>query len=128
MRWLWRSVLISVAVLWLPVTMHCHLESLTQLQILNCCAHSEDPHQDNDCDGDGCADVESGLYECKYQPMEVAAPLLGPVESFTVLVELRETPVKSSFDVLETAPPELRNGWQFSLRSALCPRAPTLLT
>ena len=65
-----------LAFAWAPITWHCNLEVLPVLDFLACCAHEEDaaPHQDNDCDSDSCAVVESGNYKTQEEQVFVAPP------------------------------------------------------
>ena len=118
-----------LAVLWLPMTVHCQLESIGGFEFLSCCIHSEaaqdSAHHDADCQTDSCATVEAGHYrheDSQHTPMQLVlaliltdwlpGELLPPVSVATVSVS--------------SAPPELPKVWQFSCRTALPPRAPSL--
>ena len=106
---------------------HCKLEPLPGFAFLACCPQGEGtPNPDSDCDTDGCALVESGLYKTEDNQVELtAAPL--DLAGFVFLPESAKylstvtRPVR-----YEAVPPELTNTWQFSRRAAPAPRAPSL--
>jgi hypothetical protein len=117
---------IALAFAWAPITWHCNLEVLPVLNFLACCEHDEagGPHQDNDCQQDGCATVESGDYRTQdYDPLFVA-PDFMPVAMAAVL-ELSFLPDEVSVGIFTTAPPEQHHIWQFAFRTALPVRAPS---
>ena len=113
--------------LWGLATWHCELEQLPGLEFLVCCHHpGQTPHQDNDCEQDGCATVESGLYmvegvatSAPPPVMVLASGLWFPPESVS---GTPLPPVRRS-----SAPPELLRVWHFTFRAALPPRAPSLV-
>jgi hypothetical protein len=114
--------------LWVPVICHCELERLPGFKFLVCCAHPDlAPHQDNDCEEDGCAVVESGLYRSE----ECSVTLPAPVPLLTAFQQLLEPVLPELRPVREatgSAPPELVQAWQFSFRTALPPRAPSAVS
>ncbi len=112
---------------WCLATLHCDLEQMPGLGFLACCQHEGSaPHQDNDCNEDGCAVVESGFYKLEEQSTVAAVPPIL-VSSLLSLIE----PVSNALDVgpesFDFAPPELPKTWQFCCRAALPPRAPSQL-
>lgn len=119
---------LTLAALWLPVSVHCQLEQLPGLEFLSCCDHEDTtaPHQDDDCEGDACAVVESGLYKIEERQTSLPAPDLTPV-----MFQLLPLPAPISCNLARsgvggTAPPEFSRIWQFVSRAALPPRAPSL--
>ena len=120
-----RAMTLVLLAFWGLATMHCDLEQLPGLEFLSCCQHQDGaPHQDSDCDRDGCATVESGFYKLEEQPAIAPEPLLLP----SLLLPLWEpTPPKNlaGVEFLTSSPPELAHVWQFSYRTALPPRAPS---
>lgn len=126
MNWLTKTIALAVLALWGLATVHCDLEQLPGLEFLSCCDHSGTaPHQDNDCNEDACAVVESGFYQLEEQPASLPAPVLGL--SFLQSFWAATPPVALPEDVvLILVPPELPRIWQFALRTALPPRAPSL--
>ena len=121
-----RKILaMTLVLLWLPAVMHCRLETLPGLDFLACCDHGDvPPHQDEDCQQDGCASVESGLYKTQDERPRVVTPELGVAVTQAVPALERIIPA-GSLPLQSSAPPELRVRWQFAWRAALSPRAPT---
>jgi hypothetical protein len=106
---------------------HCALEQLPGLEFLAWCHHADSaPHPDNDCEQDGCSVVERGFYKIEEQPATVRVPLL--VLSFVLPLWEAAAPTPTPHPVLlNGSPPELPRAWQFSHRTALPPRAPSLV-
>ena len=105
---------------------HCKLEGLPGFGFLQCCCAAEsEPSSPRDCSQDVCGSVESGDY--RSEEHSVGSP--GPVLVLAVLLPLAdEAPVRtvSATESFGPAPPELARFWQFSHRTALPPRAPSL--
>jgi hypothetical protein len=78
--------------------------------------------QKDDCADDACSTLEGGSYKVSETQMTVPAPVLTVLIQFS-LFEL--TPVEQPSPVT-AAPLEIPSGWQFSFRTALAPRAPSL--
>jgi len=114
--------------LWPLATSHCSLEQLPGLAFLAC---AEEPaaasHQDNDCETDNCASVESGLYKTEDHPTVPTRPLISSELLTTVLLATEPLSCAGAIH-LDSAPPELSRFWQFSFRTALPPRAPSLVS
>ena len=123
--WVTKCVAMLALALWGLATTHCDLEQLPGLEFLACCQHpGTAPHQDNDCDQDGCSVVESGLYKMEEQTASVPVPLF--VLSFVLpLWEATPPSLAPNSEPLNCSPPELPRVWQFSYRTALLPRAPS---
>jgi len=121
---------LALVALWLPVSVHCQLEQLPGLEFLSCCDHEDTtaPHQDDDCEGDACAVVESGLYKIEERQATLPAPDLEAFDVAALLSAPDLTSAGAGYPVCGTAPPELLKSWQFSLRTALAPRAPSLVS
>jgi hypothetical protein len=111
---------LTLAVLWLPVTMHCALESVPGLDFLICCGHEgATPHEDDDCGADACATVEAGFY--KLQDHD------DLITDFTG-IDLWDGQITANHSVASLSHPARDVvGWQFASRTALLPRAPTIL-
>ncbi|HWQ90541.1 MAG TPA: hypothetical protein VN673_02630 [Clostridia bacterium] len=113
-----------LAALWAPITAHCAVEAVCGFDLLTCCSHAEAaPHQDDDCARDGCSVVESGLYKIDEQPV-TAPPMVLLTSCARAGAQLPESVL--SFPIPVVAPPGLSQGWQFSCRTALPVRAPSL--
>ena len=115
-----------VAALWPLVTSHCSLEHMPGLEMLAC---SDDacaaPNTENECETDGCASVESGLYKSEDGHEMVPTPPLTASASLPAISLESSPPAAISSVVFNCVPPELSKTWRFSLRMALPPRAPS---
>jgi hypothetical protein len=127
-RWFTKSAAVLMLALWVPVTMHCALETVPGFGFLQwCCGGDETSQQDHDCSSDSCSVLESGFYRIEDNP--AVAPSLAVVLALAAsdwVAELRAEPVLH-FVPVSSAPPELPRFWQFSYRAALPPRAPSPL-
>ena len=113
------ALALLLALIWVPVTMHCALEGMPGLEFLICCEHDDaPPHQDDDCEADACAVVESGFY--KLQDDEVLVVACSELDVFDF--ELKD---EAAVFTASRPPPNLTVGWQFSSRAAVLPRAPS---
>ena len=126
-KWLRTMMTLTLAAVWLVATNHCKLELIPSLGFLVCCAHGDAaPHQDNDCDTDNCAAVEKSFYKSEDTQPSVTVPDFVLADSLTLSLDelARVSPV--CFNLPAFAPPELPVTWQFSYRTALPPRAPSI--
>lgn len=111
--------------LWLPVTSHCLLKCVPGFEFLQCASHTA---PDADDDDDGCDVVEAGFYQIEDNGPAVA-PMVVAVDVFhsTPALDVAAAPAALP-GWLTAAPPELPKVWQFSFRTALPPRAPSLVS
>jgi len=126
-KWLKTIAMFGLLGLWLGATNHCKLEEIPGLSFLVCCDHEgATPHEDNDCATDACAQVENSFY--KTQNSKVAAVKPALVLALCVMsgIEVEAKPQPALSDFLTVAPPEFSVTWQFSFRTALPPRAPSI--
>jgi hypothetical protein len=120
---------LAIATLWVAVGSHCLLGALPGLEFLSCCQHTESEqtpaHQEEDCAGDACSVIESGLYRLE-KPQDMAIkPLLPLVAGLSTAPDADQSD-ETAFSVsICLSPPELSRTWQFSQRTALPPRAPS---
>jgi hypothetical protein len=116
---------------WVLMTNHCGLEAIPGLGFLACSSETEPaPHRASDCGDDAgvCATVESGLYKSEESQVSIAGALFAPAEPPLVL-HAGTPPPASRLECGRSSDPErLANIWQFSLRAALLPRAPSLVS
>lgn len=123
-------VLVFVAY-WALMINHCGLESIAGLEFLACSPQAESaPHAPAGCDddNDGCATVESGLFKAEQNQFVAAkAPVFAVTLALAMLSDLACFEPTANQISSEVSPPELVRVWQFSLRTALPPRAPSLL-
>ena len=123
-----KTVMILVLVtLWVMASNHCRLEHIPALAFMTCCDHDDSAgSQDKDCEADGCAAVENQLYKADTSQRVTPAPTVLLTHFLSpVLAELL-APAASSHVLPDAAPMELPRVWQFSYRTALPPRAPSL--
>ena len=116
--------------LWVPVTSHCPLETVLDHEVLSCCSHETEtppvPHHEDDCATDSCATLEAGLFKTEDSQPLVTTVALGLPVPLPEPLDL----VQNDFSLAPhhcTAPPELPGIWQFLLRAAPSPRAPSCL-
>lgn len=128
-KWLRTMAAVVLAVLWLPVSVHCQLEQVPLLDFLSCCLHEQSsPHQDNDCEADACAVIEAGLYKSEERRSPLLEPVLVSPHLASLLTDVLPRPLVGG----AVLPPEasklsgLSGSWQFTSRAALPPRAPSL--
>lgn len=115
--------------LWPLVTSHCSLEQMPGLEFLACVDEAATaPHQENGCETDSCASVESGFYKTEDGRQVVPMPPLVASAFLTEILLEAEKPATAGCVVFDSIPPELPKVWQFSLRTALPPRAPSFVS
>jgi len=126
-----RTFALGLITFWVLMTGHCGWERIPLLKFLACSPAAETPsHRASDCgDNDACATVESGQY--RTEESQVLAPPASLIQPVFVLALLFELSVPEP-RVLDATPDshssELAQVWQFFSRTALPPRAPSLLT
>ncbi len=106
--------------LWLPVTLHCQLESIPGLEFVRC---SPDTSRQSDCSDDGCCAVEKQQYKSELHRQTI--PVLLQMSSAPLLNVASTLPHDVGLGILTSAPPELLKTWQFAFRTASPPRAPS---
>jgi hypothetical protein len=121
----WIVVLLAIA--WVPLASHCRIEAVPGFEFFRCSADAQTSDQGGDpCKDSGCCTVESAKYQSPRQqeiiPINLVAIL--PADNFRILEQ--SLPADISLGILTAAPPELSASWQFSLRTALPVRAPSI--
>ena len=125
MRRFQNIVFALAAFLWLPVSAHCQLESVPGLEFLRCSIKASDSQQPaKDC-SDCCA-VEKSQYRAEHHRLTIPTPDLLLLSLAPVLPPATALPAEVSGGFLTAAPPELPTTWQFSARTALPARAPSI--
>ncbi len=113
-------------IFWGLASVHCELEQVPALHFLACCHHEgSTPHQDNDCNQDSCASVETGFYMLEGQTAFVSEPDLFVALLAPLAEPMSELCGPLAFHSLPGSL-QLPNTWQFTLRAALPVRAPSL--
>ena len=124
-KWLKTITVVGLLGLWLAAINHCRLEQIPILSFLSC---NGEASQDDDCQTDGCAQVENGLYKTENNHIRVSTPAFTLVNFLALSAESLVCDQTSPSRDLEFAPPEIPVGWQFSFRAAAPPRAPSILS
>jgi hypothetical protein len=122
-----RNIVFTLAaLLWLPASAHCQLESLPGLEFLQCDGDAQAPcDTSKDCGDCGCYAAENSHYNSGQLRFTFPSPE-WQVVSFTADVALVNTlPAEVSLGILTAAPPPLLQTWQFVSRAALPVRAPS---
>lgn len=127
MRTLRTLIVVVMALGWVTATSHCQLEVLSGLESLRCVSNFQSSNGGADpCNDRECCSVESAKHQFSRQQeiSPVVALAIVPVADSAVLEQ--SLPAEVSLGILTAAHPELRASWQFSLRTALPVRAPSL--
>lgn len=127
-RWLTTSISVLLLVLWVPATMHCTLETVPGFSFLQwCCGGDAAPEPGHPCDEDSCSAVESGFYKIEDNPGYSAAWVVLALRTAKEWVVEPAADSLADFIPASSSPPELPRLWQFIYRTALPPRAPSLV-
>lgn len=127
MRSFLRTIFAMALVLfWVPITSHCLLESTGGLPSFLACAEECPTNSAKGTDEDFCQNIESASYKVTNERLEVivqvvptlVADLLESLHSLAVAQEISCPSI--------VAAPEDPVTWQFTSRTALPPRAPSL--
>ena len=115
------------ALLWLPASAHCQIESLSGIDLFSCASLAAPLNGgSHGCEDNGCCAVEKSQYPVSQPRLTLPAPNLLPDLFAQLLVIARSLPAEVSFGVIgDAAPPGLKT-WQFISRTALPARAPSL--
>lgn len=106
-------------------SMHCILEGVPGFDFLKtCCFVDSGAANSKDCESDECV-VESGDYRAEEQTVSAPQPLLLLALLSSVIEAPLPEPQVASLAASES-PPELSRVWQFSHRTALPVRAPSV--
>ena len=119
-----------VALTWVLLISHCKIEAISGFEFLRCATEIHAPAESekggDPCKDTDCCSIESAQYLAPRQ--HELAPLVAfdfvPADQFGVVEQ--SLPKEVSIGVLTVAPPGLPTSWQFSLRTALPVRAPSL--
>lgn len=128
-KWFSNVVAIICLAVWLPVTMHCTLETLPLFTFLgDCCSEEPSSHQESGCTEDPCRTLESGLYMIEDNP--APASFCSPYVTLTGAISGDQMASISVAPIQPCclSPPEIGPSWLFLQRTALSPRAPSLST
>jgi hypothetical protein len=128
-KWLKTVVALMLLALWMPATSLCLIERAGWFANDNCCPSSSQSAPNSQSSGEAtCCALASATYEANNnQTVAVASPIVAflVLWDLTAVVEELNTPQSVS---LSPSPPDLPVTWQFSLRTALPPRAPSFVS
>jgi hypothetical protein len=128
MRFLRKWLAIAMALVYLPVSGYCLLETAGFATPVECCAESssQDHGEQGPCGGYGCCPIEYAAYSNSDSGVaDLATP---PAVVFFTVVLLSELPTEATAVRLERLLPDNLKSWQFSFRTALPPRAPSFVS
>ncbi len=122
-----RSILmLLLAVAWIPLSAHCELENMIGLEVLQC--HPQGPSSGaSHCEDAPCCGWECGQY---YVPAAQPLVTVPPSAIVPSTLTVREPgPTGGAFpEMPAAAPPDSPRPWQFYLRAAVLPRAPSKIS
>ena len=122
-------MVVMLVALWALASNHCRLELVSGLSFMACSQQNDCAgQQDKDCETDGCATVENQFYKAETTQQSMPAPVLLFAFFLNPLLDELAIPEGVSHVLPDAAPTELARVWQFSYRTALPPRAPSLLS
>ena len=124
MRSLRTILAVLLAVAWMPLTAHCAIENVTGFEFLRCAPDEAGGTPCSPCDSGSCCSWESVRYQLPEGQPAVAAPVVAALPEALAAVTEASSP-EAAAAVPTVAPPEPPTPWQFSLRTALPPRAPS---
>ncbi len=124
-RLLRTMLTVLLAVAWMPLTAHCQIEKVVEVEVLSCApAETGGTCDGSPCDGGSCCAWESGQFHLPQSQPPAAAPLAAVL---ALVSTVATTQAAAAVDrVLDPSPSDSRRPWQFSLRAALPPRAPSI--
>jgi len=114
--------------IWPLAMSHCKLEQLPGFEFLACATDADATHPETDCRTDSCASIESGLYKTEDTQQSVPTPPSLTSEFLTTRLLAQTELASVRIDNFAPPPPELPKSWQFSIRTALSPRAPSFVS
>jgi hypothetical protein len=117
-----------VALTWVLVSSHCKIEAMPGFEFLRCATDNHESHEGggDPCKDSGCCSLESAQYHAprQHETAPVVIVTIAPADDFGVVDQ--SLPKEVTLGILTAAPPEIFSSWQFSLRTALPARAPSL--
>jgi len=122
------SILALLLIGWLPTTNSCIIAAAFPTAFADCCTSGDASGSDDGC-CTSCAQFESGVLASTPQPVVVPSIPLRHDDAWLERL-LSRLSAESEREWTRTdfsySPPELLTTWQFSLRAAPAPRAPSL--
>ena len=121
------TVALMLALVWLPAVSCCLIDSSGLLGKRDCCSkeHSSSAPAPGGCDKPCAALASATFLPQQLQPLVIAPVGLVLFDCADFLLDVQR-PAGIGRELPATAPPELAGHWQFSFRTALPPRAPSV--
>ena len=120
-----RNIFFALAAfIWLPVSAHCQLETVPGLEFLRCASDAQ--NSNGHCTDTGCCSAEKSQYKAEQLRLTLPSPDLLPISLVPLLTPANSLPDEVSLGILTAAPPQLLKSWQFTSRTALPVRAPSI--
>ncbi len=117
-----------LALAWVPLTSHCKIEALPGFEFLRCLTDAQTANEGGDpCQDGNCCAVESAKYQSPRQ-QEVVPVVVSLLSACNFGLVEQSLPAEVGLGVLSATPPDLPTSWQFSYRTSLPVRAPSLAT
>ena len=107
---------------------YCLLENANLVPTIHCCAETASQHHDENAPcGYGCCPIEYAVYSSLDSGV---IDFIAPPTDLVLfeVIPLLEFPAEAPAVLLEHSPPEILKSWQFSFRTALPPRAPSIVS
>jgi hypothetical protein len=124
-----RTIALTLLALWLPVSMHCSLETLPGFNLLDCCCDTgASQSAKDDCAQSPCGEIEAGLYKIEDNPTDTPNLAIVLAMASRIGAPQLPEPTPTTFLAADSSPPELAKTWQFSRRTALPVRAPSFVS
>ena len=131
-RSLKNILFVLTALAWLPMASHCRLEAVPSFEFLACISetncHGESKPKQSVPEPSGCCAVEKSHYKSDQLRITLPTPEMLAIAATPAFDLASVLPAEVCVGILNTGPPELRSSWQFSFRTALPARAPSLVS
>ena len=121
-------VALMLALVWAPAVSCCVVEASGLLGKRDCCSkkHTHSVPGPGNCDKP-CGALASASYLPQESQLFVIAPVAVPLFDCADILSDIQPASRVGRELHATAPPDLPDPWQFSLRMALSPRAPSFV-
>lgn len=126
----WKTIVATLLAFIYPLAAgYCLFEKIELVEAVDCCAEtaSHDHEEQAPCGGYGCCPIEYAVYS-SFDSGITDLPTPPADVVFLTVVLLTELPVEVPVAQLERSPPDIPKSWQFAFRTALPPRAPSLIS
>lgn len=127
-KWLTRIAAAVMLVFWIPATSFCLWESAGLFVGDHCCPASESSTPVSEPASDSpCCLLASGSYKVNDDEQVVLSSTCLPLLPVVALIDLADRLGPLVWNPPTSPPPLLQSGWQFFFRTALPPRAPSIV-